>query len=287
MTPFRKQPSHPPDAHILKMREFEERNRWLCETVKSNLYRDCVVNWENATDEKIRRKLVKQRFDTLKAEAAAKLDCRRVRLQEKLGMEEKMYQEELGKARETPDERRAKLEARAKELREQRESERAAFADDALHRRWRENCDAVRSLDSKTIVEETQRIRAVQVDERVHRTRIEKEEEEAFDSMMEFERQKQQQQYEAGKREQRDRDNEALRVLNEQMNLQKQLKDEQEVRPSLNANRTRVSVHSLTHARTHTCRYALSLNSVTRCAPLPPLRHHYRHLVCRRSVATN
>ena len=151
-----------------------------------------------------------------------------MKLASKLGLEEERYQDELRTARETPDERRAKLEARAKELREQRESERAAFADEALHRRWRENCDAVRSLDSKAIVEETERVRAVQVEERQQRTRTFKEEEEAFDSMMEFERQKQQQQYEAGKREQRDRDSEALRVLNEQMNLQKQLRDEQE-----------------------------------------------------------
>ena len=222
------QPVHPPDARILKMREYEERNRWLCETVKSNLYRDTVVNWENKTDEKIRRKLVKQRFETLKTEAAEQLQARRERLGAKLRLEESMYQEELGLARETPEERRAKLEARAKELREQRESERSKFAEDAMHRRWRENCDAVRELDSKAIVEETERVRAVQVEEHFARKMTEKEEEKAFDSMMEFERQKQQQRYEDGKREKRDRDNEALRVLNEQMNLQKQLEDEQE-----------------------------------------------------------
>ena len=222
------QPVHPPDARILKMREFEERNRWLCETVKSNLYRDTVVNWENKTDEKIRKKLVKQRFESLKAEAAEKLEGRRERLSEKLLQEKLMYEEELGQAREKPDERRHKLEARAKELREQRESERQMFAEDALHRRWRENCDAVRELDSKAIVGETERVRAVQVEEHRLRLKAEKEEGDAFDSMMEFERQKQQQQYEAGKREQRDRDNEALRVLNEQMNLQKQFNFEQE-----------------------------------------------------------
>ena len=48
-----------------------------------------------------------------------------------------------------PEERRAMLEARAVELRNRREAERKRLADELLFQRWREGCDAVRTLDSK------------------------------------------------------------------------------------------------------------------------------------------
>jgi hypothetical protein len=41
------------------------------------------------------------------------------------------------------------LEARALELRSRREAERKRLADELLFQRWREGCDAVRTLDSK------------------------------------------------------------------------------------------------------------------------------------------
>lgn len=145
------------------------------------------------------------------------MDARRERLAGKLYAEESQLQEELVASRETPEERRANLEGRARALMEQREDERVHFAEQMLYRQWREGCDGVRAGDSKAITVATTEQRATQVVEKEAVKAASKLEKQEFDEMYERERLKKEKRYAMEVKQRKERDEMALRVLDEQM----------------------------------------------------------------------
>ena len=156
------------------------------------------------------------RFEGLKARAEADLDARRERLAAKLYAEESQLQEELISSKETPEERRAALEARARALMEQRESERVHFAEQMLYRQWREGCDGVRAGDSRAITVATVEARGSQIAEKAAAMDAELREKKEFDEMYERERLKKEKRYAMEVKLRKERDEQALRVLDEQ-----------------------------------------------------------------------
>jgi hypothetical protein len=119
-------------------------------------------------------------------------------------------------SQETPEERRAALEARARALMEQREEERVDFAEQMLFRQWREGCDGVRVGDSKAITVATTDARGNQVVEKEAVKAAAQLEKAEFDEMYERERMKKEKRYATEVKLRRERDEAALRVLDDQ-----------------------------------------------------------------------
>jgi hypothetical protein len=104
-----------------------------CLQVKSGI----IANWEAATDAKIARNHVVRELSALSLEQRNKVDARRAQLAHKLHTEQRAMQQELANQRVTPEQKRATLAARGKELWETREAERHAEANALLERHFR------------------------------------------------------------------------------------------------------------------------------------------------------
>ncbi len=138
-------------------------------------------------------------------------------------MAELLYEEELQLQAEmqasqlNAEDRRSQLEKRAKALISTREQERDDFAREMLYKHWRENCDGVRSDDSKRITLHFASLRKDQMSEKQQTIASEKEEKRLFDEMYERERLKLENRYQQDVKRRKERDEEAVRVLNDQL----------------------------------------------------------------------
>ncbi len=122
-----------------------------------------INQWQNASDAKLKGNIVKQRFEELKQRREVELDARRAQLASKLMREEAMMKQELIMSKETPEERRAKLAGRARELASRREEERKALASKLYDQAFQEDCDVLRETNSKRILYRTLEERTAQV----------------------------------------------------------------------------------------------------------------------------
>lgn len=122
-----------------------------------------VATWQNKSDDKVRQLVVQRRFEALKARREADLNARRQRLAEKLFAEDAAYKQELIMGKETPEQRRAKLAQRARELAAKREAERQQLAASLYERAFMENCDVLRETNSKRVLYRTLDERNAQV----------------------------------------------------------------------------------------------------------------------------
>lgn len=91
------------------------------------------------------------------------LDVRRSKLAFKLMQEDAALKDELVNSREKPEERRAKLADRARQLASKRESERQDLARTLLDRAFEEGCDVLRETNSKRVLYRTLDERTAQV----------------------------------------------------------------------------------------------------------------------------
>lgn len=122
-----------------------------------------VASFEARTTAKIMNNLVQQRFEALKARRESNLNLRRQRLAEKLDAEERALRDELLNSKQTPEQRRAELAARARALAAKREADRQALAQSLYERAFQENCDVLREANSKRILYRTLDERDAQV----------------------------------------------------------------------------------------------------------------------------
>lgn len=99
----------------------------------------------------------------MKSRRDADLNARRQRLFDKLAAEDMAYKQELINSKETPEERRAKLAARARELAARREAERQELATRLMEQAFIENCDVLRETNSKRVLYRTLEERNAQV----------------------------------------------------------------------------------------------------------------------------
>jgi hypothetical protein len=158
-----------------------------------------------------------RRFEALKARAEATLDARREKLASMLFEEERALQAELMANQVTPEERHEALVQRARVLVAKREDERAQFAEQQLYRQWRAGCDGVRRGDSHAVLEKALAGRSAQVERKAAEKEAELREKVAFDQVYEQERLKKEARHARDVEERRKRDEEAVRLLNEQV----------------------------------------------------------------------
>ena len=206
------------DYLILKRRAQEQERRVYEETCKTNQKIANNAIWEIKTSATIDSNTRKGRFDAIRRSDQEALHERRRKLAAMLAAEQLEFEEQallppptpcartappppcpaptltgraaaqLDRLEETPVERRARMEARATELKAKREAERQAFVATQYERQWRLACDPLREQDSQLIVKATTAARAYQIGEKMRQLEREEQESRAFDDLWEKDR---------------------------------------------------------------------------------------------------
>ncbi len=122
-----------------------------------------AAHWQARSDQKMKSLTVQRRLEALNARREADLHARRQKLAQLLYHEDLAFRAELVRGKETPEQRRAKLAARARELAARRETERQQLAAQLYDRAFQENCDVLRDTDSKRVLYRTMEERNAQV----------------------------------------------------------------------------------------------------------------------------
>ncbi|KAL1527714.1 hypothetical protein AB1Y20_009099 [Prymnesium parvum] len=182
-------PRGAPDYLILKRRKAEEDRRAYEGYTRSNFKAETNAEWEIRTQGVIENTQTKQRYESIRRADQQALDIRRRKLAEMLGAEQAMFQYQLESLAEAPEQRKARMESRAKELKDKREQERLEFVRQQYERQWRLACDPLRELESKAILRATNAARAYQIGEKMKALEMEEEENRAFDELWERDRQ--------------------------------------------------------------------------------------------------
>ncbi|KNC53983.1 flagellar associated protein [Thecamonas trahens ATCC 50062] len=107
------------------------------------------AEFEQRTNKRIRTNNVRRTYDSLKEADDEALATRKAKLRQMYAQEEQVLREEIALTYETPEQRIERMRARAQQLREEREDERAKFAQEQMDRRWRAECDEIRHLKSQ------------------------------------------------------------------------------------------------------------------------------------------
>ena len=117
----------PPDYLILKRREQEDARRVYEDHGREQSKVGATTAFEVRTDAALGARRLNERYNRLRQQDAAALEGRRRRLAELLAAEQAEQAAALEALEETPEQRKEKMVARAKELRERREAEKQAF----------------------------------------------------------------------------------------------------------------------------------------------------------------
>lgn len=155
---------------------------------KTNYKLSANAEWEIRTTGFIDHQNAMQRFNSIRTADEAALDSRRRRLADMLAREQALFQEQLEQLDESPEQRKARMEARANELKDKREGERLAYVRQQYERQWRLACDPLREQESKEILKATNAARAYQIGEKMKALEMEEQETRAFDELWEQDR---------------------------------------------------------------------------------------------------
>ncbi len=144
-----------------RMREYEKRAAAL--NHKEEALAQARGDWLQKTTIKAQNQSVKQKFEELRARREQDLDARRAQLASKLAAEDERLKQELLSSQETPEQRRARMAERARELQARREAERQETAKALYARSFQESCDVLRDTNSKRVLYRTLEERNAQV----------------------------------------------------------------------------------------------------------------------------
>jgi len=178
-----------PDYLILKRRAAEDARRTYEVFTRSNFKAETNAEWEIRTQGFIEHTNMEQLYSSIRKADEAALNERRRKLADMLGAEQEMFQQQLEALEESPEERKARMEARATELKDKREQERLLFVRQQYERQWRMACDPLREQESKAILKATNAARAYQIGEKMKNLEMEEEENRTFDDLWERDRQ--------------------------------------------------------------------------------------------------
>lgn len=204
-------------ARFAKLREYEDRLNAMKETQKEEQRAAHVSTWQARSDQKMKTLTIQRRLEALNLRREADLNARRQRLAEKLYQEDLALRQELVDGKETPEQRRAKLAARARELADKREAERQRLAAQLYEQAFVENCDVLRDTNSKRILYRTLDERNAQIEQRMASRIAEEEEKRMFTEMNETSRLKAEQRYLDDKRKKQELQQATIKVLDQQV----------------------------------------------------------------------
>eukprot|EP00818_Percolomonas_sp_WS_P002080 CAMPEP_0117451162 /NCGR_PEP_ID=MMETSP0759-20121206/8861_1 /TAXON_ID=63605 /ORGANISM="Percolomonas cosmopolitus, Strain WS" /LENGTH=485 /DNA_ID=CAMNT_0005243745 /DNA_START=145 /DNA_END=1602 /DNA_ORIENTATION=- len=176
------------DRLIQQRRKLEDTRQFYNHITQEDQKQRFLADWERNTDSKIQSRQIQERYKELRQKAKLELEQRRDRLAEKLAFEDEMYKEELDNRQETTEQRRSRLEARARQLKEARENRNKEFAQEQLYRKFLAESDELRDAKSRAMVLQYAKAREQQKDEKEDRKRFEEEEKRVYDELWEQDR---------------------------------------------------------------------------------------------------
>jgi len=176
------------DYLILKRRQQEDHRLFYEQLCKSNFKAGANAEWEIRTSGGIERMKTQNRVDAIHKADAAALNARRQRLADMLHQEQMAQEAALKALEETPEQRKGRMEARAKMLGDKREGERQEYVRSQYERQWRLACDPLREKESQAILKATSAARAYQIGEKMQQYEMEEQENRVFDQMWEQDR---------------------------------------------------------------------------------------------------
>ena len=106
------------------------------------------ANWEIKGQTVEKKKFYNQRLSNLRELAQQQIDQRRDNLNFLLKNETEQYKKEIQDLEETPEQVRARMLNRVKELKQQKEENRKKFVEEQYERRFEDEADELRKVDA-------------------------------------------------------------------------------------------------------------------------------------------
>jgi len=176
-----------------------------------------VAEWENQSDKKVAEKSVQRTLQQLRDRRVAELEERRKRLATLLEEDDRRYADEFLALQESPDQVKARMEARARELKEKHEAERSDFAQRMLDRKWKDECDELRGLVAKQQVLQVATDRVKQLEEKRELADVQAEHEKMWHELWEQDRLRKLEREHREAQQKKDMSRQTLQILDEQM----------------------------------------------------------------------
>eukprot|EP01112_Ceratiomyxa_fruticulosa_P016152 TRINITY_DN4847_c0_g2_i4.p1 TRINITY_DN4847_c0_g2~~TRINITY_DN4847_c0_g2_i4.p1 ORF type:complete len:492 (+),score=157.50 TRINITY_DN4847_c0_g2_i4:1019-2494(+) len=216
-------------AHVIEQRRKAEDNiRNLAITHQEFTKNKHMAQWETKSQSKIEHNQLLRQVSQIKAERAKSLEQRKVKLADLLQKEQIMYNQEVAGLKETTSQRQEKMINRARELKWSRQEKRAQEAEELLHRKWLSEQDELRLNDGKDLAKHVHAEVIGQLSDKAERLRKEEEEKRKYDKIWEQDRQKKLQREEEDQKRTQALKNETVTILDEQIQLVKQRKAEEQ-----------------------------------------------------------
>lgn len=134
---------------IQRRRDEENRLRTMKNIVSTDKTTLQMADWEQKTDNMIKRSMIKNITLNLENQSKAVLSQRQAKLRALLTAEDEQYRTELAALQETSSEKAKRMVNVARDLKAKREDERKQFAQAQLERQWRLGCDDLRDLEGE------------------------------------------------------------------------------------------------------------------------------------------
>ncbi|KAJ3342764.1 ubiquinol-cytochrome c reductase core subunit 1 [Kappamyces sp. JEL0680] len=182
------------DYLITNRRKDEDARAIMTKTARNYSQLKQKSQFEESTTAKINHNHFLSRFHQLEVKEISHLEARRqkyasdcfnTRLRAILEQDEIRHREELLAMEGNTESRIEGMRQRMHMLRETREKERKNVVQEKLEQQWRQNCDELRSLESKMLVKHVDAGRAIQIKEREARKELEKKEKEHYEKLWE------------------------------------------------------------------------------------------------------
>uniref|UniRef100_A0A3Q0SMA5 Cilia- and flagella-associated protein 53 n=1 Tax=Amphilophus citrinellus TaxID=61819 RepID=A0A3Q0SMA5_AMPCI len=199
----------------------------------SKYQQSCSIktSWLKDTERRFLRGAMERGIRAAVSWHEADVEQRRHRLAELLKVEEQQLLQEMEEKKEMTLERWAKMREKAKALRDKRESERQQLVSEKLQQQFREQCEELRSIQSRFSEQQVSRERASQVRSRQKQQQRQQEEDRLFSELWAGDRRAKEEQESTRVQSQQQRNEEQRSFLKKQMEAtEQQRQQEKELR---------------------------------------------------------
>lgn len=136
------------ERFIINRRMQDDSINKLASKLKQESHERAFANWEIKGQTVEKKKFYNQRLSNLRELAQQQIDQRRDNLNFLLKNETEQYKKEIQDLEETPEQVRARMLNRVKELKQQKEENRKKFVEEQYERRFEDEADELRKVDA-------------------------------------------------------------------------------------------------------------------------------------------
>ncbi|KAI3361903.1 hypothetical protein L3Q82_002222 [Scortum barcoo] len=219
--------SRPADQLILDRQRQDAARDKVLELTKSQQSGHISSSWLQSSDARFLRGALERRVQAALNQQEVQTQERRDRLRALLEEEEQQLLQEMEEKMETSVERQAKMRERAKTLRERRERDRQQLVSDKLEQLFRNQCEELRTVQSRRREQQVCSERAAQVIGRQERLQLQQQEEKMFDELWEADRRAKEERETQRVQRQQERNLRQLDVIRSQMEAAEQQRQKQ------------------------------------------------------------